>query len=348
MRRALVLLLALAGSAGAAPQRPTDDAQLLLRVEPRAAAPQDEAGRLRRAAALLAQAQAEGDARPAGRALALLPAGRPALAELRARVLQHLHRFDEAAALLGQPGQGDSAWLLLASIRRTQGRLADSDAACAPIRAPLPAQACQLENAGLRDPRNVDAGWQALLATPGLTPATEAWLRVSRADALLRAGQAAAAERELRRALALDDAPYTRIQLADLLPPAPALALLAPLPASDAVLARRALLAERLGQPDAAAWNAEMATRWQQAEQRRRAAPDEPPGHAREHALWLLPRHPTAALAAAQANAALQREPIDLLVLAQAAQADASARRQAAALVTQTGIRDERLDALLR
>lgn len=351
MRFAALALAALLGTAGAAPLRPSDDAQLLLRVDAGArsgGAAVDLAGRQRQAAAWLAQAQAEGDPRFAGRALALLPAGESHSAELRARVLQHLHRFDEAAALLGRPGQTPGAWLLLASIRRTQGRLSDSDAACERVATLLHARACRLENAGLRDPRAVDAGWVELLATAGLDAATEAWLRVSRADALLRAGQPAAAQRELRQALARDDQAYTRIQLADLLGPADALALLAPLPASDAVLVRRALAAERLALPQAAAWQAELAARLALADERRRAAPAEPIAHAREQALWLLARQPAAALAAARANVQMQREPIDLLLLARAAHgAPPDERRQVAAFLQTTGVRDARLDALL-
>ena len=55
------------------------------------------------------------------------------------------------------------------------------------------------------------------------------------------------------------------------------------------------------------------------------------------------------ALALARANVALQREPLDLLLLARAAKAagDRAARDELAALVRGMGLRDARIDALL-
>ena len=73
--------------------------------------------------------------------------------------------------------------------------------------------------------------------------------------------------------------------------------------------------------------------------------------HGREQALFALEveHDPQRALALAQGNVARQREPIDLLVYAQAARAsgDADARRDARRMREAIGLHDRRLEALL-
>lgn len=368
----LALLVTLSLPVVARPLQPRNDEQILQRLDggPKtqrewrqrlARDPRDQASALALGQTLLEQARTQGDARFAGRALALLePFGAQppqAIAVLRATLLQHLHQFDAAAGLLERslaqaqaPGL-PQAWLLLASVRRTQGQLAASDSACeglARAGAPLHAQACRLENAGLRDP--IVRGWDALLARPGLDPATQAWLRVSLAEQQGRAGEPAAAERNLRLALALDDAPYTRCLLADLLAeqqrPAQALALLQPLAHSDAVLVRLATLGQQLGHPRAAEWRAAMQARIAQARERQQAAPQEAPAHLREQALFALEvqQRPREALQLARANLRQQREPIDLLLAWRAAQAaqDPAALRELQLLADRLEIRDAR------
>lgn len=368
--KALAALLALLAGALAAcaaePLRPRHDDEVLQRLDNAGSAraaqralqrrlaqqPRHEPSALRLAGLWLAQARAQGDARFAGRALALLqpfePTPPPAVAVLQATLLQHLHAFEPAAQRLQQllarhPDQAQ-AWLLLASVRRTQARLADSDAACAGLGAAgaaLHAQACALENASLRDPALPLSRWQALQQQAG-DDNTRAWLLGSQAEHALRAGQNDAAERSLRAALRLHDEAYARCQLADLLQaqgrPAEALALLEPLPASDAVAVRRAALAHRLRDPRAAAWSAELAARF--ADQRERQTAGGEAGHLREQAQFalLVLQQPAQARQLARANLAQQREPADLLLLAQAGDA-AEARR----LAREWGIRDARL-----
>lgn len=367
--RALLLALLLA-AAQAAPLQPRSDDEIVQRLDgagsDRAAQralqrrlakePQHEPSALRLAGQLLAQAREQGDARFAGRALAVLqPFGErppPAIAVLRATLLQHLHDFESAAALLERtlrrhPDQ-PQAWLLLASVRRTQARLADSERAClglAASGAALHAAACQLENASLRDPDLPLTRWDALLGA-GHDAATRAWLLGSKAEHALRAGQADVAESALRAALAQHDETYTRCVLADLLQTqgrrSEALALLLPLPASDAVAVRRTALALALGDSRSRAWTADLQSRFAQAAERQQAAPEDAIAHLREQAqfaLWVQ-RSPARALQLARANLAQQREPIDLLLLAQAGGQDEAQR-----LARQWGIRDARLAA---
>jgi hypothetical protein len=73
--------------------------------------------------------------------------------------------------------------------------------------------------------------------------------------------------------------------------------------------------------------------------------------HAREAALFALDVEGDArrALELARANVRLQREPIDLLLLARAAVAadDDEGRSELQALIQRTGLRDARIDAVL-
>ena len=367
---ALIALL-LIGAAQAVPWQPRSDQEIVQRLDSTgsersaqralqrrlAKSPQHEPSVLRLAGQWLAQAREQGDARFAGRALAVLqPFGEappPAVAVLRATLLQHLHQFDAAAGLLEQTLRREpalpQAWLLLASVRRTQARLADSDAACqglAAAGAALHAAACRLENAGLRDPFQPLASWDRLLASERLDAPTRAWLLASKAEQAQRAGDAAASEAAWRAALAQHDEAYTRCQLADLLQAqgrhAEGLALLMPLPASDAVAVRRAALAQALGHPQATAWAAEFEERFRQSRERQAAAPQETAAHLREQAqfaLWVRQR-PEQAQRLARANLGLQREPIDLLLLAQA-----GAAAEAAQLARQWEIVDARVAA---
>lgn len=375
------LLLPLAGLLTATllhamPVTPTDDAQVLLRLDgdigPRATVrqwrqqlrqnPLDRATALRLAQHGLHEARRLGDARPAGQALAALaPFGDDPpveVAVLRATLLQHLHRFDEAIALLKasptRPPLPPQGWLLLASIHRTQGRLDESDRACdglAASGARFHAIACRLENQGLRQPHQGLARWEALIGTPGLDAPTQAWLWASKGEQQWRAGQAQAAEASLRQAIGLSDEPHTRVLLADLLAEQAtrlpeALALLLPLALSDTVLVRLAHWGERLAHPRTARWRDELQARLALADERQ--ALGLTPIHGREQAWWWLTRDPARALALAERNAQSQREPIDLLLWARAAQAagQPQALRHALQTATRLEIRDARLPAL--
>lgn len=379
--RAVAVMVAVLGTAAAmsAPFVPASDDQVVEqwpggaeRAEDRRlrrgvlAAGGDEAGRQDAALALaqryLLQARTLGEPRRAGQALALLApwsdaAGAPLpVLWLRARLQQHLHEFDAALAtlqaLLGRDPLHAQGWLELATLHRVQGRLAESDRACArllEIGAGLYGQACRAENDGLRGRvEAARAGFSALLAQRGTPAVTRAWLWTSVGELESRAGRPAEAERAWRAALALDDDAYTALLLADQLiaqgRTAEALDLLRGRARSDAVLLRLALAGRQRG--EAAARVDEQALRERLAQSAERPGS----GHDRERALFALhlDQDPPRALALARRNLERQREPADLLLLAQAAHAagDPEGLGQARRLAEEIGVHDERLQAL--
>ncbi|MDP9044624.1 MAG: hypothetical protein M3O01_07430, partial [Pseudomonadota bacterium] len=115
---------------------------------------------------------------------------------------------------------------------------------------------------------------------------------------------------------------------------------------SDAVLLRQAIAGTEADAATARADVLEMRERIALANER----PDAKVLHGREQAMFALAvDHDAAhALDLARGNAAQQREPLDLLVYAQAAHASGQpgARQEAAALVTRVGLVDERVKAL--
>src|SRR5439155_24297663 len=117
---------------------------------------------------------------------------------MRATVQQYLHEFDAAAATLQRllsrrDGQNQpQAWLTLATVRRVQGRYADSDSACRRVAAgaALHGAACLAENAALRgESERARAMLNGLLATPRLENGTRAWLSTTLAELEQRAGR---------------------------------------------------------------------------------------------------------------------------------------------------------------
>ena len=333
-----------------------------------AARPRDAEMAAALATRYIEQARESGDPRMAGQALSALqawpdPTSAPAeVLLMQATVQQYLHDFDGAAklleGLLARDERQPQAWLTLATIRRVQGRYAESDRSCArlerivPPGAGLYAAACRAENDALRG--DFDAArtrLQRLLADPRQPAGTRNWLLTSLAELEERAGRADAADAAYRSALDAQPGGYSATAYADFLTwqhrEKEALALLRGLPRTDAVLLRLAVAGARAGGgPDAARDAREMRERIVQSNER----PQAQTLHAREQSMFALwvDRDPERALALARTNVGLQREPIDLLVLAQAAKA--TARPQALAEVArvraETGLVDRRLDAL--
>ena len=331
-----------------------------------ASAPRDPALALAAAKRYLDQAHELGDPRFAGMAMAALEPWKdeasmpdPVLL-MRATLQQYLHEFDAAAAglqrLLARPGEArPQAWLLLATVRRVQGRYAESDAACKQVGragATLHGTACAAENAALRgDVARARSAFTALLADRRTATETQAWLTTSLAELEQRAGNAAAADAAYQAALKLAPDAYTTLAFADFLieqkRPAQALALLKDQARSDAVLLRLTIAGTQAGAPSAGADVAEMRERIALANER----PDAKVFHGREQAMFALAVEHDAkrALALARGNVAQQREPLDLLVLAQAARAsgEAAAIQEAKRIAAEMGLHDQRVEALL-
>lgn len=331
--------------------------------------PRDAAVAIEAARGYLELARTQGDARYAGYAMGVLQAWAPVSAQtpndilvMHATVAQFLHDFDGAEATLKlalaqQPGNAQG-WLTLATIQRVRGRYADSDTACRAlvrIRQNLYAVACLAENAGLRGdhPAARDA-LKGLLDSPAVQDARQAatrqWLLTTVAEIEELAGRPAAADAAYRQALAADRSGYDLLAYSDFLlaqnRAGEVPALLKAEPRSDAVLLRLAIAAQRQGSAPRRDAD-ELAARFEAAGLR----PGTTALHAREQALFALDVQGDAAraLTLARLNVQLQREPIDLLVLARAAAAakDDAARGEVKALMQQMGLRDARVEALL-
>jgi len=329
-----------------------------------AANPRDAAKAVLLARRYLDQARSQGDPRPAGQALAVLhawpdPAQAPDDVLLMvATIEQYLHQFDASAShleqLVARRPQHAQAWLTLATVRRVQGRYTESDRACTALAATgaaLYAQACQAENDSLRGDFDAARARLRRLLASRLTSDSKSWLLTTLAELEARAGRAADAEAAYCMALAAASDGYTVMSYADFLMQqgrhADALAQLKGQPRTDAVLLRLAIAGTRAQSPDAPRDAAEIRERMALANLR----PEARSTHAREQAMFALwvDVAPQRALQLARDNVRQQREPLDLLVLAQAARAagQPDALRDAATIRNGMGLHDQRLDALL-
>ncbi len=379
----LVLVVAvLARHAAATVVEPTRDDEVIERL-PAVSGSRAELKRLRQQhaanptvvapAVLLArryldEARSQGDPRYAGLAFAVLAVWRtPATAPddvllLQATLQQFVHDFEPAAANLQRLVQRNpanaQAWLTLATVQRVQGRYAQSDLACAGLLAidagpsALYARACQAENDSLRGEfQRARDSVGGLLGSSQLAAPARNWLLTTLAESEARAGRPAQAERAYQQAQAAQAEAYTALSYADFLlgekRPAEALAQLKGQPRTDAVLLRLAIAGTQLDSAQARRDVAELRQRMALANQR----PEARTTHAREGAMFALwiDKSPRRALDLARENVKHQREPLDLLVFAQAAASsqDAAALRDVASLIQAMGLRDRRVDALL-
>jgi hypothetical protein len=376
------LFLACAAAAiAAAPITPTRDDEVI-EVLPASAGNRGEDRQLRKQLAArpndpklatsvarryLEQARESGDPRFAGLALAALRAWPDANAApddillLRATLEQYLHEFDAAVAhlrlLLARPGseRQSQAWLTLATVLRVQGRYADSDAACREVGragAEVYMTACLAENAALRgETAAARRSFEAMLAGRALPASTRGWLTTSLAELEERDGRVAAADSAYRSVLTLGPDTYAAIAYADFLiaqrRPAEALTVLKNQARTDTVVLRLAIAGTLARAASAGRDVAEMRERIALANER----PEASVFHGREQAMFALvvERDAERALVLARGDVARQREPLDLLVFAEAARA--SGRREAIdearRLKASIGLHDRRIDALL-
>ncbi|MGM9483640.1 hypothetical protein ACS5PN_20755 [Roseateles sp. NT4] len=378
MKLLLALLLALPLTVLAEPFVPKDDAEIVQRLPYRI----DAAERARRAAlardpaqlplavvtarAALQRARVHGDPRELGAAQAALApwwrqADAPAEAVLlRARVLQARHEFEPALAELKRllarseltPDQRAQALLDAAALHQLRAELPEARALCEQLHplAAVPATACLAELASLSGQGPAAEQTLAQLS-PGRSMAP--WLALMRAELAERLGNEATAPALYRAALAGEDEVYTRAALADWLlarqRAAEALVLVerSADAEADALLLRQVIALRQLGR-DASVPAALMRERLAAADRR------EPGKHARERARFALDveQQPREALRLAQVNWAMQREPVDAVLLLRAALAAGregdAARQELARALRAKGWQDARLAALDR
>ncbi len=308
----------------------------------------------------IAQARQTGDTRYWGRAQSLLSpwwdrADAPAdIAVLQATVQQGRHEFAAArkvlvTALARTPSHAQG-WLNLAALERLSGNYPQALAACMKVGQAgqtLYAQACQLETESLQGDHQAATQGLQKLEGQARDIGQRAWLSSLLAEAFERWGRDAQAAQAYQRSLTFEPDLYTAIAYSDLALRTgrykEALAALAASPDTDAVLLRRAAAWRQL---DDTRWRATLATLNERTVELKRRG-DDPALHGRELALialW-LDDNPTAALAAARQNLALQREPIDWWVALQSAKQakDEVATLELKAALRQSGLQDARL-----
>lgn len=360
----LLLAMAAAPAVHAAPFTPGDDAQVLERVPARSGTPRARELQSLRAAAQRAprdvqaavtlarryveEALAEGDPRYVGHAQAVLApwwdeAAPPVpVRVLRAVLRQWDHRFDEAlvdldAAVAADPGNAE-AWSWLAAVHMVRADYAAARRACAglvPLTTPLIGAGCM----AYVDSMSGRAGDAARMLGAALAAASDAssaerlWALTRLAEIEERRGDAAAAERAYKEALALGlPDTYLEAAHADFLldrgRAAEVLKALADRGRADVLLLRLALAARAAGDARAAGWARELAARFDAA----RARGDRT--HEKEEARFALALQGDAkrALALARSNFAVQKEAADARVLLEAALAARSRADAAPAL----------------
>lgn len=327
--------------------------------------PRDAALAVKLAQRYLERAREQGDPRFAGLAIAALrpwsedPAAPGDVLLLQATLDQYVHQFDASVnkleLLLQREPKRAQAWMTLATVHRVQGRFDSSDRACRELislKAEPYGAACLAENQGLRgDAAGARRTLKQLIGEHRADADTRNWLGTTLAELEERSGSEAAARAAWDDALRARATPYTLLAYADFLifsgRHAQALDLLKEQPRNDAVLLRLSIAATRSGAPNGERLAREMRERIVASNQR----PDAQTLHGREQAMFALwvDKQPERAFQLARDNLRLQREPIDLLVLAQAARAtgNGATLSEARQWQREVALRDQRVDALL-
>jgi hypothetical protein len=270
---------------------------------------------------------------------------------LRANIRQSLHQFANARADLEQvvarePGNAQ-AWLTLATVAQVTGDIATARTSCSKLTtliAPPVHAACVAAIDG-NSGRAKDAAAsiaRSLQLSPGINRDVRAWIVTLQAELAERSGQNLNAEKFYRQALALDkrDA-YTVAAYADFLLDqnrAPEVLRLIPAETdTDILLLRRVIAATSLKRVDASAMVDKLTARYDAA----RARGDQL--HLREEARFLLHvrRQSAEALKLALRNWQVQKEPADLRILLEAANA---AKQRAEAQIALAWIDDTGLE----
>ncbi len=283
---------------------------------------------------------------------------------LRAKLAQFDHRFaaalaDLAAARKADPADAD-AWAWQAAIQMVQADYAAARRSCArlaPLTTTLIEAACQAQvDAATGHAAEAAAALRAaLLKDTDASPPQRLWALTRLAETEERLGAFDAAETAFRAALALDVSDiYLLAAYADFLldrgRAAELRLLLKDRGRADVLLLRQALAAQATGAPEREALSRELGARFDAARLRgdtshrkeesryllALGAANDPAGAARTAAV-------SQALALAQANFAVQREPADARILLEAALA---ARQPAAAAPALQWLADSQIESV--
>jgi Tfp pilus assembly protein PilF len=293
------------------------------------------------------QSRRDGDPRYLGYAQAALapwwnqPQPPSPVLVLRATLRQSTHQFGAALvdldAVLKRDSGNSQAWLTRATVQLITGDFAAARTSCMRLysRAPeLVVQAC-LSSVGSISGQagaSYERLRQTYAARRDASPALRAWVATLLGEMAARLSRPDAAEAHYREALALDAADsYLLGAYADFLldrgRASEVIALLKDKTQADALLLRYAIALKNASAAGAAQAGAELAARFDAAMRRRDNV------HQREQARFELALRgdPAAAVLLAKLNWAVQKEPADLRILAQAAAA--SKDPEAAAIV---------------
>jgi tetratricopeptide (TPR) repeat protein len=308
----------------------------------------------------ISRARATGDLRFLGYAEAILspwmkqPTVAPQVLVLNATILQSRHAFDASIveldrALKARPDDAQ-AWLTRATVLRVLGRYDEALVSCEHLAAaadPAITSLCVQSLRGLMGHLGDAYATISSLSPQGLPPEARAWRYSELGEMAERLSNDGAAEHWFREGLLL--APedfYMRSACADLLlrhgRAAETLQLLTGYESIEPLLLRIAIAHKELHDGAGSPLDAQLSTAFD-VEQRRGDAV-----HRREQARFLLDvdRQPMAALAAAQENWRVQREPDDILILLRASRAAHQPQAASAAqqFLRQTGLEDSRLE----
>ncbi len=332
------------------PFTPTADAQVLQQVPPASdpkvremrtlrarldKAPIDADTAHQLAEAYVAFGRQLGDAHYAGYAEAVLapwlalpqPGARTLV--IFANILQYRHQFSEARAALAKAVARDpknhQAWLTLATLDMVQGDYPAASRNCAKVTNSGNVSVGIACTANLRTYIGQAQQSLAMLKvlandTPGLTPDFKAWLSGLQAEASERLGKAPEAEKHYRDALAqTPEDNFLLVAYADFLldhdRPKEVLTLLADHTQSDTAFLRIVLAQAALKSPELGRYVWTMSARFEALRQRG----SEYFGREEVRFALDLQKDPKTALALAQDNWKVQREPWDTRVLLQAA-----------------------------
>jgi Tfp pilus assembly protein PilF len=283
------------------------------------------------------QSRRDGDPRYLGYAQAALapwwtqPQPPSPVLVLRATLRQSTHQFAPALTdletVLKRDSGNSQAWLTRATVQLITGDFAGARSSCMRLysRAPeLVVQAC-LSSVGSISGQaapSYERLRQTYAARADSSPMLRAWVATLLGEMAARLGRPDAAESHFREALALDPADsYLLGAYADFLldrgRPAEVVTLLKDKTSADALLLRYAIALKDARRPDASRASAELAARFDAAMRRRDSV------HQREQARFelVLRGDTAAAVRLAKLNWAVQKEPADLRILAQAAAA---------------------------